>query len=287
MKHAYLIIYHNEYEVAQLLIKAIDDRRNDIYIHVDKKVSELPSFVVNHANLYFINTRIDVRWGDFTVVEAELELYKEVVKKSDYSYLHLLSGVDMPIKSQDYIHEFFKKNNNREFIGYSQYDYNLEVNRKVRRFHLFPKDFRSNSTLSFFVKKALRFLYIRLQNQFNIQRNNIIDFKKGTQWVSITPEFARFLVSKSKDIRSVYKNTFCADEIYKQTICWDSDFKKNIYNVFDEGLGCMRMIGWKEGRLIDFEEKDFTTLISSNYLFARKFNSKHIQVVHDILKHIS
>src|SRR5690606_12563834 len=150
MKHAYLIIYHNEYKIAQQLIKAIDDKRNDIYIHVDKKLSELPSFKVNNANIYFINTRIDVKWGDFTVVDAELELYKEVVKKNDYSYLHLLSGVDMPIKSQDYIHEFFESNNGREFIGYSQYDYTWEVERKVGRVHLFPRDFRPNGTFSFF-----------------------------------------------------------------------------------------------------------------------------------------
>ncbi len=38
MKHVYLILAHNEYPVLECLIKAIDDPRNDIYIHIDKKV---------------------------------------------------------------------------------------------------------------------------------------------------------------------------------------------------------------------------------------------------------
>lgn len=37
--HAYLIIAHNEFEVLQKLVGALDDPRNDIYIHFDKKVS--------------------------------------------------------------------------------------------------------------------------------------------------------------------------------------------------------------------------------------------------------
>lgn len=38
MKHAYLIIAHNEFELLKLLIDRIDDARNDIYIHIDQKL---------------------------------------------------------------------------------------------------------------------------------------------------------------------------------------------------------------------------------------------------------
>ena len=36
-KHAYLIIAHNNFYILKKLIALIDDERNDIYIHVDKK----------------------------------------------------------------------------------------------------------------------------------------------------------------------------------------------------------------------------------------------------------
>ena len=42
MKHAYLIMAHHEFEVLGKLVQALDDERNDIYIHFDKKVKNYP-----------------------------------------------------------------------------------------------------------------------------------------------------------------------------------------------------------------------------------------------------
>ena len=36
-KHAYLIIAHNNWKQLSLLLSVLDDERNDIYIHIDKK----------------------------------------------------------------------------------------------------------------------------------------------------------------------------------------------------------------------------------------------------------
>lgn len=36
-KHAYLIMAHNQWEVLAQLLEVIDDPRNDIYLHIDKK----------------------------------------------------------------------------------------------------------------------------------------------------------------------------------------------------------------------------------------------------------
>lgn len=36
-KHAYCIMAHGNWQQLQLLINALDDVRNDIYLHVDKK----------------------------------------------------------------------------------------------------------------------------------------------------------------------------------------------------------------------------------------------------------
>jgi len=288
MKHAYLILFHNQQDVTNRLISAIDDSRNDIYIHVDRKVLQQPVFRVQRAHLYFVENRIDVRWGDVSVVEAELELMKAALQqRENYAYLHLISGVDMPLKSQDFIHSFFEQHKGKEFIGFSQYDYRREVERKVQRYHLFAKAFRWEPTFSGFIKRSLRYVAIKFQELLNLKRNGHIEFKKGTQWVSITPSFASFLVDKEEDIKTIYRNTFCADEIYKQTLCWHSPFREKVYNPEAEALGCMRMIGWEDGQLRDWEEKDYERLIHSNFLFARKFNGDHIKVVNDILTHIT
>ncbi len=36
-KHAYLIMAHNQWECLFELLKALDDPRNDIFLHIDKK----------------------------------------------------------------------------------------------------------------------------------------------------------------------------------------------------------------------------------------------------------
>ena len=116
MKHAYLILVHNDFEILGQLIRAIDDERNDIYIHFDRKVAHCPDCRTLHAGLMVLTERIDVRWGDVSVVRAEYALFDAAYRHGGYRYYHLLSGVDMPLKSQDYIHRFFEDNDGKEFI---------------------------------------------------------------------------------------------------------------------------------------------------------------------------
>lgn len=39
-RHAYLIMAHNNFYILEKLLILLDDPRNDIYIHIDKKVSK-------------------------------------------------------------------------------------------------------------------------------------------------------------------------------------------------------------------------------------------------------
>lgn len=284
MKHAYLIIAHNEFMLLQYLITALDDDCNDIFIHVDKKVADLPELTVEKSGLFFTEERIDVRWGDLSVVEAEYVLFAEAVAQNSYTYYHLLSGVDMPLKGQDEIHRFFKEHQGKEFIGFSQYDCTKEIERKVHKYHLFPKDFKQRAGIVGMLKKTLRFLFVRLQYLVGFRRHKNTVFKKGTQWVSITHDFVEYLLAKRQEVMSTYHHTFCSDEIYKQTFCWHSAFRSNIYNLADEGAGCMRKIGWADGQLLDWTEDNYEALIQSKALFARKFNSQHMEIVHNIMK---
>jgi len=37
-KHAYLIIAYHQWDLLKVLIRMLDDERNDIFIHIDKKI---------------------------------------------------------------------------------------------------------------------------------------------------------------------------------------------------------------------------------------------------------
>ncbi|MDR0542771.1 MAG: beta-1,6-N-acetylglucosaminyltransferase [Dysgonamonadaceae bacterium] len=286
MKHACLILAHNEFEVLERLIRALDDVRNDIYIHFDRKLKEYPAFQTRHAGLYVLTERIDVRWGDVSVVEAEYALFEAAYRQIGYDYYHLLSGVDMPLKSPDYIHDFFDKHKGKEFIGYYQGNIDAQIERKVQRYHLFPKHFRETKGWKALGRKCLRSAFLRLQILLGIKRNRNVLFKKGTQWISITGDFVEYLLARKKQVLDTCRHTFCSDEIFVQTVCWSSPFRDRIYDPHDEGHGCMRMINWKDNRLKEWEEKDYGILMQSDALFARKFSGKHIEVVNRILNQI-
>lgn len=64
-KHAYLILAHSEPEILGILVSLLDDERNDIFIHIDKK-SNIMDFLrvkTDRSNLFFLEERIDAKWG--------------------------------------------------------------------------------------------------------------------------------------------------------------------------------------------------------------------------------
>lgn len=280
MKHAYLILAHHEFALLQTLISCLDDARNDIYVHIDKKVKKIPDLRADKARLYILEDRVDVRWGDYSVVEAEFALFGAAHRNGPYAYYHLLSGVDLPLKSQDYIHHFFEEHKGKEFIGYTLTRMTPELVRRVQRWHLFPRDFRDGP----YYKRALRALWIRIQERIGWKRNLRIDFKKGSQWVSVTESMVRCFLQHRDWARKVFTHSYCSDESVFQTLCWQSPLRFCLYNTTDDGAGCMRAIGWREGKLIDWSAADYEQLATSPALFARKFNSSDPDFIRKIVQ---
>jgi len=270
MKHAYLILAHENWELLKIHISCIDDERNDIYLHIDAKIQNPPEITTKRAGLIVLKNRIDVRWGDVSQIEAEYALFEAAYNGGKYSYYHLLSGVDLPLKSQDYIHEFFEKHAGKEFIGYTELTPSAMTIRKVCRWHLFPQKYKSTSLFI----RGVRAAFLKFQEILGVYRNKEIleNIKKGSNWISITGDLVEVILSKKDWAIKTFSHTFCADEVFVQTICWNSPFRKNIYNTEDDALGCMRAIGWKNGCLYDWSMEDLATLKSSPALFARKFN---------------
>ncbi|MBR5512199.1 MAG: glycosyl transferase [Bacteroidaceae bacterium] len=278
MKHAYLIIAHNEFEILKKLVSLLDNEHNDIYIHFDAKVATLPIIETTKSQLYILKKRIDVRWADYSQVETEMTLLQEAFSKLRYDYFHIISGVDLPIKPQNYIHKFFEKNRGKEFIDYCLFGFTDKMNRNAKMWHLFPKDFKNIGRLSIF-KRIFRAAFIRIQQIFGLKRNKNIDFRTGSNWVSITAEFTEYLLSRKDNIRKTYTHTFCADEIFIQTECWNSEFRNNLYDYSENYRGHMRLIDWGRGTPYTWQNNDYEELMQSDRLFARKFSSENMEIV--------
>lgn len=271
VRHAYLILAHGQWELLRLLLSSIDDERNDVFVHLDAKVAQRPEVSLQRARLYWLEEREDVRWGDISMVRAELKLFACASQQGTYAYYHLLSGVDLPIKSQDYIHAFCAQHEGKQFVGYYHgEDLETSLDRKVRRWHLFPRSFRGASLPN----RIVRALCLRLQELMGYRRNRDVNFRKGTQWVSITDELVRRLVRDQDQILALYEHTFCSDEIFLQTYLASSDLASTVFDATNEARGCMRLIGWRDGVLYDFTPSDLEQIKQSEALFARKFNEQ-------------
>lgn len=287
-KHAFLIIAHDDLFCLQILISMLDNTRNDIYLHIDKKNTKIDEsqFSVKHSNLYFINNRKSVYWGHCSQIDVELYLYESAINSGNvYLYYHLISGVDLPIKKMSYIHYFFDQNYGYEFINFRK-DLDWEVNERVSFYHFFMKMEKCPIRIVSIFFAKLRRSIVNICKYFSFYRgkNNFSpSWKGGDNWCSVTHRFVLYLLSKKKEVKKRFRYTKCGDEIYKQTIIYGSQFYSKLYRHFEESenneYSSLRLIDWSRSErgnasphVFTYEDKLFIENDSFN-IFARKFSS--------------
>jgi hypothetical protein len=282
-KHAYLIIAHNNFHSLERLVLLLDDERNDIYLHIDKKVKSFDfarfSRLPIRSRVIF-TPRISVYWGGFSSVQVELLLLRAAVGQS-YQYYHFLSGADLPIKTQDEIHKFFAQNSGKEFVQFLS----KWVANRVARYHLFSNAYRRQG----FVGKVCRFA-----NQYLMAAQRSLGYdrlarhaqpvKYGADWFSITHALACFVLANTKKI-DFFRHSAVPSEHFLQTLVFSSPFYDRVYSRTEDDRGAiMRLIDWQRGSNGSpyvFREADFESIMSSGMLFARKFDANVDRAVID------
>lgn len=283
-KHAYLVMCHNNFQILIKLLMALDDERNDIYIHVDKKTKNFPFVKISQMNtkakLIYVN-RKKVNWGGFSQIDVEMELLREATK-TYHNYYHLLSGVDFPIKSQDYIHNFFDEHQGKEFIRFDP-KFNRNNCDRTRYYYLLQDKIGRNKGKMVGLLYKIQNFSLVLQKKIHINRTTKCPYEiyKGTNWFSITHELAVFLVQKRREIKRYFSFGWCADELFVQTMVMESPFKNNI---IDDSL---RYIDWNRGNPYTFTINDYSDLTHNQDLFARKFDeSNGMQIIDRLFEYI-
>lgn len=280
-QHAYCIIAHTDNHCLQTLVNLVDDERNDIFILLDKKgdSSILKDIHSEKSNLYILPRNIDIRWGDISQVKAELALFEKVISTGkSYKFIHLLSGQDLPLHTQDYIHNFCKSlKEGTNLIGFSKGESNIkDLEYKTKYRHILTRYYKHPNRYIRFICAVIRKLFIFTQKTSRLSRSLSTDlsfFYKGCNWVSISQQFAQYLVENKKYILYRFRFVKCADEIYKQSLILSSPFKDTVNIEDSEFHGAMRKIDWRRGDPYIWKNEDFNELITSEELFARKFSS--------------
>lgn len=286
--HAYMIIAHNQFELLEKLILALDDECNDIYIHIDAKVKDFDfghfKALPKHSKLCFTDERVNITWGDYSQVRCEMVLIKAAVAgenpQNPYSYFHLISGVDLPIKSNDEIHEFFAANDGKEFIHYTDSNNPKLGEGRLRYYHLFRK---KRNTFN----KILGQISLKIQKLLGINRlrKENIKVQKGCNWFSITGGLAHYVVDNMARFEKIFKYSYCADETFIQTIVENSDFKNNLFmpDCNNDHFACARLIDWERGNPYVWRAEDYEQIKASKCMFARKFDLNADRDIVDML----
>ncbi len=290
MKHAYMIMAHNQEKLLKILLKKLDCIDNDIFLHIDKKsrldIGSLSAYV-KYSRIYFAES-VSVTWGGYSQIAAELSLMKKARQVGLYDFYHFMTGVDLPLKPIEEINNFYEQNIGKEFINFSDKQECIrQYNLRIKYAHLFRDKCGRSKNFYTILNKA----GIVLQKAINRTCTfGVDDFYCGSAYWDISQELVDYILDHESFICDTFKYSSCCDEAFVQSLVWNNEYFRHRLYVEKLGngrLGNMRWIDMDRG--VDagayvIKGSDINEILSSGLLFARKFDyDKYPEAVNMIL----
>ncbi|WP_313386168.1 beta-1,6-N-acetylglucosaminyltransferase [Chishuiella sp.] len=265
MKKIILIQAHKDLDFINQLINELTYKDFIIYLHLDKKNSVDLNKINSKAII--IKNRIDVKWGEFSQVQAVISSLKQIKNEQEnFSHVIFISGQDFPVKSSKKISTFLDQNIQNNFLEY----FVIEENGKYSNFQWRYKKKHYPSNEVFYRK--INSLFIRLGIIKDNNRKLLANYKYywGSQWWILNNDAIEYILkSSTKSIFNYFKYTFCSDELYFQTLLLNSKLSSTIIN------NNLRYLEWEEyNHPKILTEKDYNLIIESDAFFCRKVDYK-------------
>lgn len=276
-----LVIAHHQQPLLDSLLESLDDERMEIFLHVDKKWKDFDEASarsrLRKSALHVISERYDVQWGADSQIWCELALLRAAVRAGTHDYYHLISGVDMPLKTPKEILAFFDAHRGKEFLQFVRPEQMAGIPARYRFWHLLQGRFGralspKKNLFLYYANRA--FLSLQKMLGVNRVRHETRSFAKGANWFSITRALAEYVLSEEAWIRKTFRMTNCCDEVFLHTLVVNSPFKDSLFHARfeDSHESYMRLIDWSRGGPYTFRMRDLDELTTSPMLFARKFD---------------
>ena len=120
MQHAIMIMAHKNMEQLCHLVEYFT---HDCYvfIHLDKKFKvskEERERLEAFPQVVRVYQKFDVNWGGFSMLRCQLYMMREVLKRCDAEYVHLISSQDYPTKSLGEFLAFFEQYKDKDCLQY-------------------------------------------------------------------------------------------------------------------------------------------------------------------------
>ena len=288
MRFAYLIMVHDSMEQLKILLHLLDHEENDIYLHIDKKSDMQEAECCARVSRAHIHTykEISVYHSDISLSECELFLLREAVKQ-EHDYYHLISGHDLPIKKHSEIVAFFEANKGKQFIHFESDDFCPKE--ACIYFHfLYGWMKRHPRSPLLGMASRLESTLLRLQKRLHVHRKLYC----GAEWFSITHELAVEFCRHSDTMLRKVRWTIASDELILQTFY--RTMASGRYDLFARNetpadyISSARLIDWSRGNPYVWRLADYEEIISSDRMFARKFNwDTDKEIILKIAEHVA
>lgn len=226
MKIVYLVAAHYNPAMFGTLLDALTANGSPVVVHIDAKADEAPfrAEATERTDVTFTSTRVDVRWGGWTLVESTLAMMRAaapLIEPDDY--VILLSGDSYPLQSQAAIAQHLAAGAGAQYINRVAMP-SAEMFKPITRVSQFYLEYNP--------RNGKRNLFPKVVNRLRIPRNyrKAFDGRRpfaGSAWWTLTGEAVQWILSEaSRDQRFV---KFCRwtrmpDEFFFQTLIEASPF---------------------------------------------------------------
>lgn len=274
MQKAYLILAHKYPSQLFRLYRALNDEFSSFFIHIDGK-ADIEKFqrLITDKTVTWVD-RVETNWGEFSLVEAVLNLLQSVKDTGQrFDRILLLSGQDYPIKSNLVINEYLRQSAQSNFIEYHALPdpAKWKPNGGLYRVNKYFLGLRFHQR---YKAKALNFLAMVFP-QLERQMPKGMKAYAGSMWWIIDDYSINYIldyVQKNPGYVAFHKNTFAADELFFHMILLNATDEKLRGSIVNDDK---RFIKWKDlnaSHPEQLEEKDLEEIRQSDALFARKFD---------------
>lgn len=288
MEKAYLIMAHKYPKQIFRLVSRLNDGTSEFFIHIDKK-ADFAQFqnLKEFGNIVHFTERFDATWGGYGLIKPYLSAMKTVRdSEKNFDRILLLSGQDYPIKSNEYINDFFKNSPYSNFIDYFPIpNYKKWPGSDRGGWYRVDKYYFGTKWYNFLCSKGLNLLSTYIPFLRRKIPNKMKPFT-GQTWWNLDMYALNYILdytAKHPEYMDFHKNTFVADELFVQMIIANSKDEKLLQSIENTEK---RFTIWEKSDSAHpniLRKTDLTAIQASDDLFARKFDENEDAEILDLI----
>jgi hypothetical protein len=290
MRHAFLVTAYRDYAtLCSLVDQLLELPDSRIFINIDGRSKELISQFTKHLKT-LNSTRIDlqiqeVRWGSYEHFDVFMQMAQKAIN-INCDYFHTITGQCRIVKPIPTFEAFFEENANKNYIQHfplPDVNWNGKGEPRLDRVKYYQLHDILDARKLGIIFRVLNSSFKTLQKLIGINRLRDRQYYGGIVYFSINKTAMQYLAHQWKEIESEFKYTFCCEETVPQTILLNSPEKlKSTMTNFD-----LRYMLWDSQHGENpgiLDERNVAEVEKSEYLFARKFDSRHSRGLIEALK---